>query len=295
MPSVTRRRLLGTGLAATLLARLAHASQYASGPPLWIATRDAARVFLFGQMPVRADSRWLSRAVQQAFDASSELWTENPDLDTASVSQPASPGQRQGPKLSEVASQHDMARLHAVLARAAMAADALDGLPPTAAYPALSELADRAIGADYSAIPERVLKGRARMSGKAVHSEWVSFEEIAHYSDRLPVQERMQLDLELFRRELDDADDASSAAQRLEQWLAGDLVGLEALERHTRATYPLASRVIGAERNQRWVPRIHSIMDRTRSAFVCVGILHLVGPASIQAFLRKSGIEVHRA
>lgn len=293
MPAVTRRRILGSALAASLAARLACAARHAAGPPLWVAEQGEARVFLFGQMAVKRGSRWLSATIQQAFAASSELWTENPDPAAASRREGPSSAPA-GPTLSQAASGQDMARLHAVLARAGLVAQAFDRLPLSAAYPAVAELADRALGADDRALPERVLRTRARAAGKTVRSEWVSFQQIAHYLDALSPQLRTQVELENFRRALDDAEHAGQAEQRLEQWLAGQLGGLEALERHLRAAYPLASRLIGTERNRLWVPRIRSDLQRLRSTFVCVGILHLIGPTSIQAFLRQSGVRVHR-
>jgi uncharacterized protein YbaP (TraB family) len=144
---VTRRRALDLGLAAPLVSPFAWCAQYAPGPPLWVAERGTARVFLFGQMAVRARSPWLSSAIERAFDASTELWTENPDPNQGPSSKTVPPPPK-GPKLIEVASPQDMARLHAVLVREGMAPSAFDGLALSAAYPAVSELADRAVGAD---------------------------------------------------------------------------------------------------------------------------------------------------
>jgi uncharacterized protein YbaP (TraB family) len=142
------------------------------------------------------------------------------------------------------------------------------------------------------AIPERVLRTCARKTGKPVHSEWASIEEVMRYTADLPQKTEIELQLEMFRKELDEAADASAALRRLNEWLGGDVADLDAFARSH--VYPVAARIIGSERNKRWVFRIRSITDRTDRAFVCVGILHLVGPASIQSFLRAAGIRVHR-
>lgn len=288
---VTRRRALSFALAAPLFAPVAWCAQYSPGPPLWVAERGAARVFLFGQMPVRATSQWLSSAIEHAFDVSTELWTENPDPDQGTGSK-AIPRPPTRPKLIELASPQDMARLRAVLVREGMAPSAFDGLPLSAAYPAVSELADRAVGADYMAIPERVLRTRARKADKAVHSEWASMQAVMRYTADLPQKTLIELQLEMFRMELDEAADADTALQRLNDWLAGDVADLDAFARSH--VYPVAARIIGSERNKAWVPRIRSMMDRTDRAFVCVGMMHLVGAASVQDFLREGGIRVHR-
>jgi uncharacterized protein len=294
MSHLTRRGAVNAMLAGLLMSSRADATAHTPGPPLWVAERRSSKVFLFGQMPVKTDSSWLSGAVQGAFDASTELWLENPDFDPVTMGKTPPPEPPKGPKLSEVAGSKDLARLHRVLLRAGMAADAFDGIPISAVYLPVADLSDRAVGADFSAIPERVLRSRAKAAGKPVHSEWASFDEATRFLTDLPTDEQQQVQLQLFEKGLDEAEDVQAAQKRLTQWLAGDLEGLNALERHFRRAYPLAYRLIGEERNKAWAPRLASVMDRTNTAFVCVGILHLLGPSSIQENLMNSGISVRR-
>jgi len=242
-------------------------------------------------MPVSAGGSWLSNSLSAAFDASTELWVENPESPPAAMAPGAAPA-APAPKLPEAAEPHALARLHAVLVRNGQPAGAFDSLPLPQVYPALAELGDRQLGVDYTAIPERVLRARAKAAGKSVHSEWTSFAELLPVD--LPPALQSQLDLQNIARTLDEIEDVQAQQRRLAHWLTGDLSDLSAFERHVRVSYLLANRYIGADRNARWVPRIQATMVRTNTAFVCVGVLHLLGPDSIQANLTRTGVPVRR-
>jgi uncharacterized protein len=291
MPQVTRRDTLAAITAGLVMASVGRAVGRSAGPPLWVAEQGASKVYFFGQMPVRADTVWLSGAVQQAFDGSSELWTENPE---PPAGPPPAPPVSTGPKLSEVATPKEMTHLRSMLVREGLAANALDYKLLADAYPAVSWLQDHSVGADFSVFPERVLRARAKASGRPVYSEWASFEAAMRFETDLPADVRRQLDLELFRRGLDETENVSEARRRLSQWQIGEMAALNAMEKRNRKLYPLLDRLIGVDRNRAWVARTSSIMARTQGAFVCVGIGHLLGPASIQSFLTKSGIGVRR-
>ena len=289
---MTRRQILGASLAAPFLGVHRIAAQPAAGPPLWVVERGSARVTLFGQMPVRTADTWLTANIQQAFEASTELWVENPEPPTTPAASP--PELPKGPTLIEVASPNELRRIHAALATAGMPEDSLDRLPPSIAYFAIVQLVDRASGADFDASPERTLRSRAKASGKPVHSEWASFEEVSRFLDRLPAEQQLRVHLQMIGKALDDLADAKARQERLTRWLAGDLSGVEALDRRMERRYPDARKHIATERNKAWVPRIQSMLDRTRAAFVCIGILHLTGPESVQAQVRRAGLSARR-
>ena len=237
---------------------------------------------------------WLTDGVRRAFESSTELWVENPDFPPPPTGAAAPPELPKGPKLSDVATAEDIARLHALLSRAGMSADAFNDLPLSAAYPAVSNVADRVSGFDYTALPEAVLKSRAKAAGKPVHSEWRSLEEILHFMSDLPDGLQRTLQLQLVRKTLDETGDPEAAQRRLDQWLAGNMEDADALAAHVARMYPEMNRKVGVDRNEAWVPRIKSMLTRTHRAFVCVGLLHLAGRESIQAQLKRSGYAVRR-
>jgi hypothetical protein len=49
------------------------------GPALWLAQEQGTRVYLFGQMPVRSDTVWLTPEIEAAFNSSDLVWLENLD------------------------------------------------------------------------------------------------------------------------------------------------------------------------------------------------------------------------
>jgi uncharacterized protein YbaP (TraB family) len=273
----------------------ARAAERLTAPPLWLVERDSSKVYLFGQMGVRAHSVWLTDGVRRAFESSAELWVENPELPPPpSGTAAAPPEQPKGPKLSQVATEQDLKRLHSLLSKAGLSADTFDAVPLSAAYPAVSDVADRVFGVDYTALPERVLKSRAKAAGKPVFSEWASLEEINRFMTDLPDDLQRTIQLQLLRKTLDEAGDINTAELRLNQWLAGDMAGWNEFDRHLADRYPELRKRIGTERNKAWVPRIDAILARRLTAFVCVGVLHLAGTESIQAQLKRSGLVVQR-
>lgn len=290
MVRVTRREALLISLAAAVT----EARAAAKGPPLWIAERGRQKAFLFGQMPVRPESTWFSPTIQQAFDSSTELWVENPEFDPAEIKAVLSK-RPAGPTLKEAASAAQLQRLHAVLVRAGKPADAFDGVPLAAAYSAMTSISEPASGPDAKVIPEAMLKARAKAAAKPVHSEWKSFAEIERFQSDMPDAQRRRVQLELFGKELDAAEDPKGVERMLTQWLVGTLDALDAKDRQLRERYAAIYGHVGADRNKAWVPRIESALVREQIPFVCVGILHVIGPESILAHLARSGFSIRRA
>jgi uncharacterized protein YbaP (TraB family) len=292
---ITRRTVTGLALAGLATGAIrGRAAEQLTAPPLWSVQRGSSKVYLFGQMGVRADSVWLTDGVRRAFESSTELWVENPEFPPPPTGAPAPAEPPKGPKLSEVATPQDLKRVRSLLLRAGLSANTFDTLLLSAAYPAISDAADRAFGVDYTALPERVMKSRAKVAGKPVHSEWASLEEITRFMTDLPDDLARTLQLQLVRKTLDESGDVKAAERRLNQWLSGDMEGWNAFDAHMASTYPELRKRIGTERNKAWVPRVDALLARTHAAFVCVGILHLAGTESIQAQLKRSGLAVLR-
>lgn len=286
MVHFTRRE----ALLITLAAAVADAGT-TSGPPLWIAERGRQKGFVFGQVSVKPDSNWFSPAIQQAFDSSTELWVENPEFDPAEI-KAAMAKPPDGPTLKEAASAADLKRLHAVLERSGMSADAYDGVRLSGAYTAMARLAGHAGAAGVQ--PEAALKARAKVAAKPVRTEWKSFAEIGRFQNELPEEARRRVQLELFLKELDEAADPQGVERRQRQWLAGNIEGLDALDKRMQQRYPTIYQHVGVDRNKAWVARLESSFASAQVPFVCVGALHVVGPKSIQAYLAQSGFSIRR-
>ena len=291
MAKITRRDATVALAAGLLIGSRAGATGRTSGPPLWVVDRGGSKVFLFGQMPVKTKTPWLTSMIQGAFEGCRELWTENPDVDpavaNASIQKTLVEG---GLTVAQFLSPHDLKRLHVVLERSGQKPDAMDGSLASLAYFQISNLADMASGADFAVFPERVLKAQALAAAKPIHSEWSSFEEATEFmSGASPLVRR-----QLLRKALDDFEGAPLSTQRLAAWLAGDLSDQEAQDARWRRLYPDLYKHLSAERNAAWAPRILTMTSAPGACFICVGLGHLVGPQSIQAHLADVGLTIRR-
>lgn len=73
-----------------------------------------------------------------------------------------------------------------------------------------------------------------------------------------------------------------------------DLNGWHKLTENTIRDFPYFKKVL-YERNEKWSPKIKSIVDSKVSAFVCVGSAHFGGLQSLQFFLKRDfGIEARQ-
>jgi uncharacterized protein len=285
--SPTRRETLAM-IAISLTAAAAPAQ---SGAPLWVVSRGGSKVYLFGQTPVKTATPWLSARIEEAFAQSRELWVENPEFDRAAagalIQKRLAEG---GPSLAELLTPADLRRLRRAAQRGGQPPASLDGQPPWLAYLSLSDLADRLAGTDPAALPERVLKARAVQAGKPIRSEWESFEAVMRFSAEASPAAQLQL----IRKTLDDVEAAPRIDRALSAWASGDLSRLEAADALARSRYPDLHRRIVAQRNSAWAGRIEDMLAQLGAAFVCVGVGHLVGPRSIQAYLAEAGLRALR-
>ena len=258
------------------------------GPALWVVRSGDAAVYLFGRMAVRNDSQWLTPAIEESFDASDMLWLENPRGDPEQGNQLIGElGFSKDYSILEVIDERDRNRVIALLERAGMSADALDGRKVWLANLFLSQLIDRMNNVDGSALPDTILRARAEAQGKPVRSEWRDVREVVEYSVGLPESVQLQM----LGKALDDSESYSS---RLDAWLRGDIDFLSGMADEIATDYPDAHRRVNVERNSQWVARIREMLAVGNVQFVSIGIGHLVGPDNVLSQLRADGMEVQR-
>ena len=260
----------------------------ASGPALWIVRHDDAAVYLFGRMAVGNGSPWLTPTIQQAFDASAELWLENPRADGDGGNELIGRlGFAEGFSVLDVIDQPDRNRAIALLQRAGLPADALDGRKAWLANLFLSQLIDRVNNVDGSSFPDTVLRQRAEAQGTNVSSEWRDIAELVAYSVDLPET----IHLQMLGKALDDSETYTA---RLAEWLRGDVEALSMTADATARNYPDAHRTVNVERNARWVARIRTMLADDDTEFVAIGVGHLVGPDNLLSQLLAGGLAVER-
>jgi uncharacterized protein YbaP (TraB family) len=247
---------------------------------MWRAQGSRGSAFLFGQMPVRSDTPWQTAEVMAAFNASGTLWVENPVF-SREEAEALSHQSVDHPQLStaEFLPEDDLERLHSQLSRAGLPTSAFDQLPADDLYQQMSAVMDAKSSADFSRLPERVLRERATAADMAIVTEWRSLAEVANFIPKAP----HPIKLQLIRMGLDQYDIAGLIEERLQAWVSGDAQYFERLGAITAHRYPELFAKMSGERNQRLAERLAVALETPGEHFVCVGICHVTGPDSVQS------------
>ena len=80
--------------------------------------------------------------------------------------------------------------------------------------------------------------------------------------------------------------------QLIDAWEKGDTAALEIILKHDFGDYPLAYKLLIADRNRAWIPKLQRLMRGGRQYFVVVGALHMVGKEGLLALFKKAGYKV---
>jgi uncharacterized protein YbaP (TraB family) len=291
-----RRSMIGLIGALPLLACRTFAAA-TPRPAMWVAQKGCATAHLFGQMPMRSSTHWLTQEVEAAFQQSDVLWLENPEYNKSSpevMRAVTDLTQRTavdaGYSIFKVLDRDSAARLDKVLADEGLSRESLAGRGPRDIRQWLSAVADKRTGVDYQAIPEAGFRKRANDTGKEVRTEWRDLLEVITWSTTAPPE----LQLDIVRMALDDISRAGEYESELSSWIGGALSVQARMAETISRRYPQLYRRMSLERNAKLADRIAQQLDEGGAQFVCIGILHLVGPGSVQEQLRRSGVSVVR-
>ncbi|HZI79929.1 MAG TPA: TraB/GumN family protein [Vicinamibacterales bacterium] len=269
-------------------------AQTRPGPALWVAEKLDTRVYLFGQMPVRFDTVWLTPEIEAAFNGSDLVWLENLDnsLITPEVMSAVGELQKQLTPSADfsvlsVLDEPHRERLLALLAAEGVSPESLNGRPIPFARQLVTSIQDRKSGADFTKIPEAIFRARAKAAGKPIFTEWRDLPELVRFASDLP-----EVQKQLVTMALDDLDRDYPA--ELSSWLSGAL-DIQIKSAEARAVrYPDLYLHVNTLRNQAMARRIVDVISNYRQLFVCLGIGHFVGPSSVPAFLGEAGLAVRR-
>jgi uncharacterized protein YbaP (TraB family) len=137
----------------------------------------------------------------------------------------------------------------------------------------------------------QVLVSEATEAGIPISSEFATKEDAARWFSDLPPEQEVQY----LRYTLDEILTGHDESQRIyADWAAGkDARAADSVAKLKRL-YPELYRSLTVSRNRDWVPQIRSMLTQPKPTMVVVGLYHLVGPDSIQAQLRASGLRVKR-
>lgn len=282
---------MAAAAACTVGAVTARSTTSSAGPPLWRAAAGGRTAYLFGHIPLPAGVEWNSPAVAAAFAASSELWVENPEFarDEIEALQGELAGKARIP-VEALLSGEELARMRRALETSGNDPASLDGVAADDAYQVLSSIAYDAAKADYGNLPDRALREQARERGLSIKTEWANLREVANFIPLAPDPIQAQL----ISMGIDELAGVAQAIERVPAWQHGDIAPFEQLATAFSERYPELYALLSAQRNSRFAERLAAAMTAGGDPFVCVGMLHLVGPASIVSALAERGIASQR-
>jgi uncharacterized protein YbaP (TraB family) len=255
----------------------------APSPALWQVTSPTGEAgWLFGTIhALPAEVEWRTAALDAALAQAQVVVVEIAalgDRDEAEAAFEAAARSADLPALSERVAPADRADLAAFLDRAGSDDGDFAGIDTWAAA---VTLANRSREIDGGQSVDRALMGGAKeIVGLETHaSQYAVF-------DALPAGEQADLLMALAR-------DTGPEAERIEDWLTGDLA---ALERASAGLLddPELRAALQTGRNLRWAPIVAGLVEQGRKPFVAVGTAHLFGADSLQAQLEARGYTVRR-
>ncbi len=260
-------------------------------PPLFIAKKGSAKVFIFGEA-APTTRRWLTPKIDKALRTSREFWRENPttpDNGDQKLFQQLS--RRSEGTLFDDLTSGQAERLLSAARKANLSREALDPLLPWAAGTVLSlsnfQNPDTARVA-YDDVTGTLLN-IAKEIGIPIHSEFASWNDFPRFFAAMP----RPVQIQYLSYTLDNIEQPIAEEAKLsERWIQGDVSGFERANNQLRTRYPELYAVIEIGRNKWWAKRIGDMLDRGGAYFVDVGVHHTIGPESIQVHCRSLGISI---
>jgi uncharacterized protein YbaP (TraB family) len=132
---------------------------------------------------------------------------------------------------------------------------------------------------------------RARKDGKKILGLETTIEQIGAL-DNAPMSEQVAM--------LSDALAPASEVKRKinelhDAWRSGDAARLTTMVNGEMAkSTPHSYRLLGRDRNLRWLPELRSLLDDGGTHLVVVGTMHLLGEDGLVELLRERGVKVER-
>jgi uncharacterized protein len=292
-PAVTydRRKALVALLAVpiALAAGTSSASEAVQYPLLEIKA-GSGLVYLLGHTPPRPKD-WSDSRIEGLLRTCGTLWIETNQTASVNVKDLM---QRYGidpnKPLNSWLTPSDRERLSQAAKIADVPEDALQPFRPWLAGQSLEGAFFGAEGMN-GRNAYQVLVSEATEAGIPISSEFATKEDAARWFGDLPPEQEVQY----LRYTLDEILTGHDENQRIyADWAAGkDDRAADSVAKLKRL-YPELYRSLTVSRNRAWVPQIRSMLTQPKPTMVVVGLYHLVGPDSIQAQLRASGLRVKR-
>ena len=292
-----RRREFTWALALMPFAARVRASIPRRGPLFWQARRGKARVFLLAFGDAKADDQaWLTPAIRQAFNDSSELWLEvaPPEASAGRDAATKARDDAEYERLSHAPPGHSFfdeleprarERLLPYMAELGVKREAIEPLRPWWAYYTINRVFWAKTKLPYESVNvDQVLWKLATDQGKSIHYENPDGVSFARHMAAMPAKAQSQY-IEFLLNFLDDR------KKRLDgppfDWEFGSTaVGMRSLTR-MRTELPDLYQSIQVQRNVWWAHKIDELLSGDRISFIGMGQLHCIGPDSIPSQLTR--------
>jgi uncharacterized protein YbaP (TraB family) len=288
--------LIAAAMAAALATPAAAANPLPDADPaLWRVSDEDTTIYLFGTFhALDGKAEWFNDEVKMAFDRSDELVLEtlapeDPAKMQSLVAKYAT--DKSGKPLSAKLSPAGRKAMAAALAELGAPPAAFDRFKPYFASIAITAVRMQKLGFAVDKGAEQTLKTAAKAARKRVGQLESPASQMAMF-DRIPEQEQI-LSLEQLLGNLDRL--PQDTQRMLTAWNRGDVAGFKAIMDGVTREGPKAHKVIFSDRNAEWADWIDKRMDDPGTVFIAVGMGHLAGKDSVQKWLARRNIAVHRA
>lgn len=264
-------------------------------PLMWRATGSEGTVYLLGSFHLLRPSDYpLAASVEEAYERSDRVVFEISPVDMQSPDLPrkftAAGMLPEGHKLSEMVQPETREKLIGFLGSEA-ALPAVDPYKPWFFGLSIALTTMQAAGFDPTQGLDQHLMARAAKDGKATAGLETIDEQLAAL-DGGPWEEQEAS----LRESLKPAAELREDIERLHgAWRSGDAAALEQVTvEEMMAKTPVTARLVNLERNQRWLPQLHAMLDEPGTTLVVVGALHLVGDDGVPALMQAQGVRFER-
>lgn len=265
-------------------------------PAMWSISDADSIIYLFGTAhAVRKDTAWKTPKIDAAMRASTDLWLEIDDDLVANQTAMAAIVRRYGidpaRPLSKALTPAQLARLVTTVKPYGMTLAQLEPMRPWLAAVTVSGLPLAKAGLDAGAGADRTLRGIGVAEGDGIHGLETAEQQIRFLADFSEADQVSFLTDTL----QDVAEGPKQIADLSTAWEKGDVKALSRIvvDDMRRDAPKLYQRLI-VQRNIAWAQQIRTMLAGKGTAFVAVGVGHLVGPDSVQAQLARAGIPARR-
>ena len=265
------------------------------GPALWRIADEDSTIWLFGTFHLLPEeTEWQREGVTKAFAEADTLILEA-NVDAVDEDKLAHLLSTLGRAPADVSlrsrlSPEQLAALEELSSSLGVSVDLLNTLQPWYAATFLTIEFARQQGFSAEEGVERILTTDALEAGKSLVFLETVDQQLRFFAE-LPEPAQVQL-LTSTVNELQEA--GTTLDSMKDAWVAGDETALTTLINGSLAEIPEVYDAVLVRRNKAWADEIEGLLSGKGSAFVAVGVGHLVGEGSLVALLKERGIEANR-